>query len=183
MKRMNKSRQLFSNSILTGCFLSLLAAWGVAHGETTECTPITYLPYTVPAQGVYCLTGNLSTNQTGGAAITINKNNVTIDLNGYKIGGLGAGDASGAIGINSTDKINITIRNGIVRGFFTGIQLTGEGHVIEDVRAEQNLAIGIRAFGNNHVIRRNLVLATGGHSVHTFANGLEVQRQRQCHHG
>ena len=40
--------------------------------ETINCTPITSLPATITAQGIYCLTGNLTTSQTSGNAITIN---------------------------------------------------------------------------------------------------------------
>ena len=54
-------------------------------------TAITSPPYVIATQGVYCLTGNLSTSITTGSAIEIQANNVTLDLNGFKLGELVAG--------------------------------------------------------------------------------------------
>ena len=59
--------------------------------ETIDCTAITSPPYVIATQGVYCLTGNLSTSITTGSAIEIQANNVTLDLNGFKLGELVAG--------------------------------------------------------------------------------------------
>src|SRR5690606_9034000 len=52
------------------------------------------LPATISQQGVWCLRKNLSTNISTGHAITIAANNVTIDCNDFKIGGLAAGNGS-----------------------------------------------------------------------------------------
>ena len=86
--------------------------------ETLDCTAITTLPYTVNISGVYCLTGNLSTSMTVGNAITIAANNVTIDLNGWHLGGRTSGLGTQAFGIYAHQQNNITIKNGTVRGFF-----------------------------------------------------------------
>ncbi len=55
------------------------------------------VPATITTQGTWCLRKNLATNITTGNAITIATNNVTIDCNDFKIGGLAAGSASRAI--------------------------------------------------------------------------------------
>jgi parallel beta-helix repeat protein len=108
---------------------------------------------------------------TTGNAITINTSNIVLDLNGYKIGGLGAGTATQANGIYAYQQQNITIKNGTVRGFLYGIKLddvspytTSQGHVIEDIRADQNTYSGIWIAGNGNIIRNNLIIATGGAS-------------------
>jgi hypothetical protein len=152
-------------------FVCLGLAFGtaVAEAETFQCTQVSSLPWTITTQGLHCFKWDLATSQASGAAITIAANNVTLDLNGYKLGGLAAGPASTAIGIRAVDRQNVTIRNGTVRGFAFGIELasTGgpalsQGHVVEDVLADQNLIAGIRAQGRGVVVRRNRVVATGG---------------------
>jgi len=87
---------------------------------------------------------------TTGNAITINVNNVVIDLNSRKLGRGSAGAGTLATGIYAYQRKNITIKNGTVRGFYRGIRCmnespftTSQGHVVEDVRADMNTYIGI----------------------------------------
>ena len=49
-------------------------------------TPITQLPYTISDSGVYYFTKNM---YAGGGGITINVNNVIIDMKGYSMTGFG----------------------------------------------------------------------------------------------
>ena len=58
--------------ILGVLILGLTLGAAPAGAETTICTVISSLPYTISAQGSYCLDRNLSTAMTTGAAITIN---------------------------------------------------------------------------------------------------------------
>ncbi|MCG6862910.1 MAG: hypothetical protein LJE70_16765 [Chromatiaceae bacterium] len=70
---------------------------------------------------------------------------------------------------------NITIRNGNVRGFRSGVELLGgQGHLVEDVRAERNTTIGINVSGDGSIVRRNQVVDTGGSTVTTSALGIQV---------
>ena len=112
-------------------FLSVLLAVALgpaaSRAETVNCAPITTLPTIIAAQGIYCFTGHLSTAITSGNAIDIQTNNVILDLNGFKLGGLAAGAGTTAIGIHALDRQNITIKNGTVRGFLRGIQLEASG--------------------------------------------------------
>jgi len=150
--------------------LLVLLAWVLgavpAQAETVNCTPVTALPAVITVQGVYCFTGDLTTAMTSGAAITINTNNVVLDLNGFKLGGLAAGPGTSAFGIRADDRQNITIKNGTIRGFFQGILLdsggASQGHVVEDIRADQNTAVGIQVHGSGIIVRNNQVVATGG---------------------
>lgn len=159
---------------------ALLLTFGVAQhvrGETTDCTPIQSLPTTISAQGIYCFVDDLTTNATTGNAIEITTSNVTIDMNGWKLGGLAAGLGTTARGIASNGPNNITIRNGNVRGYLIGVELLGgQGHVIEDVRAERNRQIGLKSSGNGVLIRRNQVVDTGGSTAAADASiwGMEV---------
>jgi len=148
--------------------LLLACASGDSVTETLECTPIATLPAVITQPGIYCLTDNLNTAVLSGNAIWIQTNNVTIDLNGWKLGRLAAGTNTNTYGIYALDRKNITIRNGTVRGFFEGIYLAGangQGNLIEDVRAEQNTFTDIHTDGRGDVIRRNQVVDTGGSTI------------------
>lgn len=145
--------------------LALMLSVTPAKAETTLCTPVTSLPSVISAPGVYCLTADMSTNITTGNAILVDANNVTLDCNGYKIGGLAGGPASLAFGIRSTARSNITVRNCNVRGFRAGIAIGGSvesvGNVVEDNRLDGNQRFGIVVDGSAGVVRRNIVVDTG----------------------
>jgi parallel beta-helix repeat protein len=140
-----------------------------ARAETVACTAITTLPAVITVQGIHCFTGNLATTMTSGNAIEIQTNNVVLDLNGFKLGGLAAGLGTNANGIYALDRQNITIKNGTIRGFYRGIFLqdagASQGHVVEDLRADQNTFTGIEVQGSGNIIRNNQVVATGGSTV------------------
>ena len=126
------------------------------------------VPATIATQGTWCLRHDLSTAMASGNAITINTNNVTIDCNDFKIGGLAAGEASSARGIGATGRLNATIRNCSLRGFLFGIELAGTdggGHLVEDNRLDQNLLAGISIQGDGNLVQRNRILDTGGWAV------------------
>ena len=134
--------------------------------ETVNCTAIASLPAVITVQGVYCFTGDLSTAITSGNAIDIQTNNVVLDLNGFKLGGLAAGLGTTAHGIHALNRQNLTIKNGTIRGFLRGINLddsgAAQGYVVEDIRADQNTETGIVVNGAGTIVRNNQVVATGG---------------------
>jgi len=163
---MKTSRYVLSQ-LLFALFLFVLFSSSV-QAETMNCTVITSLPYSINAQGIYCLASDLSTGMTSGNAIEIATNNVVIDLNGHKLGGLAAGLGTHAAGIYAYQRQNITIKNGTVRGFYRGIWLdddlpytTSQGHIVEDIRADQNTFVGLTVEGRANTIRNNIVVDTG----------------------
>jgi hypothetical protein len=106
---------------------------------------------------------------TSGNAIDIQANNVTIDCNDFKLGGLAAGSGTFAWGIHANDRANATVRHCNVRGFNFGLFFqnasASKGHVIEDNRFEGNTFVAIQLEGDASVIRRNRLLNTGGSTV------------------
>ncbi len=150
-----------------------------AFPAASTCTAITYVPYVISVEGVYCFTGHLETSMTSGTAITINADNVTINMNGWKLDGLGAGDGTQTFGIYAYLRKNITIRNGTIRGFEYGIVLndswpytTSQGHLIEDIRADMNTKTGFLIRGSGNTVRHNQIIATGGSTVDTYVYGI-----------
>src|SRR5690606_2079945 len=121
------------------------------------------LPAVITRQGEWCLRKDLNTAITSGNAITISANNVTVDCNNFKVGGLAGGDNSTALGILATDRQNAIVRRCNVRGFSFGIAIRGgAGHLVEDNRLDNNLFMGIEVSGDNGLIRNNRVFDTGG---------------------
>ena len=60
---------------------------------------ITSLPAVISSQGTWCMKQDLATAVTSGFVITVATNNVTIDCNNFKLGGLAAGAGTQASGI------------------------------------------------------------------------------------
>ena len=151
-----------------------------AHGETfhTCTTIIASLPTVITAQGVYCLNHDLATAITSGNAIDIQTNNVTVDCNDFKIGGLAAGAGTATYGIYANNRANETVRRCNIRGFYFGIEFTGAssfGHLVEDSRFDGNTYMGMLVAGNSSVVRRNRVFDSGKSSTTNSAFGIYTQ--------
>jgi hypothetical protein len=128
----------------------------VAGGGPPVGTKITSLPYTINGPGFYFLAGNLSYTNTTGVAITINHNDVTLDLMGFILVGTGAN--SSATGIYMSSRYNVEVRNGTVAGFFYGVHedsANGHNHRIINIRATFN-TYGLVLAGADHLIKNCL---------------------------
>jgi len=141
------------------------------------CIAITFVPFEIIEEGVYCFTGNLET--TNESAITISADNVTINLNGWTLDGSSSGNTTESYGIFAYQRKNITIRNGTIRGYLSGILLsdespytTSQGHLIEDIRSDKNTMRGIVVAGRDYIVRRNHIIDTGGSSEVGFIVGI-----------
>jgi len=111
------------------------------------------LPLTINVPGSYYLVEDANSPPT---AITVNADNVTIDLMGYSL--IGPGKTSGTnYGIFMSGRKNVEIRNGTIRRFSTyGIyenNSSGNGHRVIDVRVFSNGDSGIWLEGSSHLIR------------------------------
>jgi len=127
------------------------------------------LPAIISSQGTWCLRDDQATAVTMGYAILVKANNVTIDCNHFKIGGLGGGAATSATGILATGWSNVTVRHCNIRGFFSGVHLNAAngGHLVEDNSFDGNTMFGLQVSGPGATVRRNQVTDTGGSSVLT----------------
>jgi hypothetical protein len=166
---------------LKGLFLLVLLVTGARQVSAAEsydnCAGfIDTLPATISTQGVWCLRHDLATAITSGDAITIDANNVTLDCNGYKVGGLAGGPGTWARGVYVPfPRVNATVRNCNVRGFWLGLFLFGDRHLVERNRLDANTFVGISSHGNGIVIRANAVNDTGGMPDERDATAIEAQ--------
>jgi hypothetical protein len=146
--------------------LTLVPTAAHAAQSYDNCTGfITSIPAVITTQGTWCMDRDLSTALVYGNAILVQTNNVTIDCNHFKLGGLAAGAGTYGTGVRATGRNNITVRNCTIRGFEYGISLQGgsnSGHVVEDNRLDGNTYMGAIVYGDGSVIRRNLAVDTGG---------------------
>ncbi len=99
------------------------------------------IPMTIPESGSFYLMGDIQVTDSAMSAITIDSDDVTIDLNGFSIKGPGTGTGNGIQIING-QHYNIEIKNGTVRDF--GGNGIYSGYCCEN--AER--VIGVRTIGN-----------------------------------
>jgi len=135
------------------------------------------LPAVISSQGMWCLRHDLNFAAGSGEAIRVLANNVTIDCNGFKVGGLSAGAGTAAVGVAAVERHNVTVRNCNVRGFYRGVFLSGmagSGHLVEDNRMDGNTYNAIRVDGDGSMVRRNVATATGGSTQTANAVAISV---------
>ncbi len=147
-------------------------------------TIIDKIPYTISKPGNYKLERSLHSDRNG---IEINASNVTIDLNYNAISGPTDGGNIG-FGIFSFGQSNITIKNGLIRGFQYGIYLSGfsdfaktssmlEGrnHLVEGMNIRFSTFRGIRVEGENSVINNNMISDIGGDTTNDNAYSMGIE--------
>ena len=158
---------------LRSAALVFLLAFASVRAETTLCTVITALPHAITAPGIYCLKASLA---SAGAGITIDADDVVLDLNGHAISG-----PANATGVASVDRSRITVKNGIVRGFNVGVALKSagksEGNVVEQLHVDTRF-LGIEADGTGFVVRDNVLVGTGTAQANFPASGSRRDRIR-----
>ena len=98
--------------VLCGLF-SLLAA-AAAPGQTV----ISSLPHTIKAPGTYVLTANLAYSGKS-KAITVKASDVIIDLQGFTLSC--QDNISPTIAVYVDNFSNVTVQNGVITGFRTGV--------------------------------------------------------------
>lgn len=118
---------------------------GPTDGVLEPGTPIASLPFTITAPGYYYLTRNL-TGSSGEDGIEINVSNVTLDLKGFSLQGVG-GSLNG-VNVNTT-AANVTIRNGTIAywggsGVLFSWPTLSLGSEASDLQVSGNGAYGIR---------------------------------------
>ena len=119
------------------------------------------LPLTITESNSYYLVEDINFTSTANHAITIECNDVTIDLMGYTLKGP---DSGTKCGIYMNGRTNVEVRNGTVRDFYYGIHedsTAGNQHRIINVRAVSNTQGGIWLNGSANLIKDCTVRENG----------------------
>lgn len=138
-----------------------------ARAASERYVAITSVPYTITTPGCYRLIANLTASAAYGGGITINCDNVVVDLDGFTIvNGLQPSYAGPTAAVMASNRSNITVRNGTVRGFYEGVHLGAAnqslyGLVVEDMTVIGCWKAGVNVEGANAgIVRRCTVVAT-----------------------
>ncbi len=148
--------------------IAVAARCGSAFAETLNGTVITSLPAVISTSGLYILQQDFSLPVSSGAAIVVAADNVTIDMNGHFITNTAAAP-NRSIAILAKDRDNVTVRNGKVANFFSGVFINSTnnetgGHIVENMEIVLPYGIGIQLSGKGVVAKRNRILGAGGPS-------------------
>jgi len=112
------------------------------------------LPLTITEPNSYYLVEDVNFTSTATHAITINCNDVTIDLMGYTLKGPDSGTKSG---IYISGRSNVEVRNGTVRDFgqdgICEISTAAKEYRVISVRAISNSDDGIYLAGYGHLVK------------------------------
>jgi nitrous oxidase accessory protein NosD len=150
----------------------LSSGWSRPAAADTAATckgTIASVPTVITEQGTWCLTADVGTAIASGAAITVQTNNVTIDCNGYKIGGLAAGPSTETSGVLVNGYLNTVVRNCTLRGFRFGLAMVGGGgRLVERNRIEGSTLVGMFVQGDGSLLRDNQVIDTGPSTGHAW---------------
>jgi hypothetical protein len=158
-----------------------LAALSTAANTYAACTAITSLPRTLTSAGTYCLTGNLSASITGtNSAITINVDNVVLDLAGYQITNTAVGQGKG---IYAKGRNNIIIKNGKMNNFDKGIEFASDAPaiinkniLIDGITVVHRSAGGIpiKVDGFSAIIRNCQIFGFGVIGIQGMGSGIHI---------
>ena len=135
-------------------------------------TPISVLPYTINAGGSYYLADNLA-GLAGQNGVTINANDVTLDLNGFSLTGT-AGSING-IAVSSSCR-NLSIYNGGVSAWgASGISASNAtASRFENVHLLNNALEGI-TLGSNSFAFRCFAYNNGGSGLRVVGSGSRIE--------
>lgn len=143
----------------------LLAAPAIV---AAQCTPIQKLPAHVSAPGCHVLQTSAVLSLGSGVAITIDADDVVLDLGGHSIRNDAPLDNT-AFGITAYRRNNVVVRNGSLRGFQTAVALGLDapdgsfgGYVVEGLHLQDSRLFGLDLRGMSLTARGNRISRTGG---------------------
>lgn len=136
-----------------------------------KCSPVNDPSVPITAPGNWCLNANVV-----GRGVVIDADDVVLDLRGFSIIDDGTAtqpaESSGRVaGVLAQNHDNITVRNGIIRGFDLGVQLgfpagVRRGLVVEDLLVLDSKSVGISALVyESAIIRNNTVAGVAGNTA------------------
>jgi len=109
-------------------------------GQIEPRNAIEKLPFKISASGSYYLTTNLVV-PTGLNGITVDANNVTLDLGGFSISGADSSNAGVSVVPGRSD---ISIRNGTIVSAGAGVEATSATHLrVDSLRVSKCVDVGI----------------------------------------
>jgi hypothetical protein len=173
--------QTQSKRIRVPAWTAVLLLSCAAGNTAAETTTIDRVPYRISSSGSYDFAGDLRFEQLRGPAISVEANDVEIDLNGFTLSGT-VNTNTLAIGIQGNHCSQVTIKNGRISGFYFGIDLRApadnstHGNVISDLILSHSQYFGMRIVGRDSKVQRCTVIDTGGSTrpAHTIPHAVRL---------
>jgi parallel beta-helix repeat protein len=123
------------------------------------------LPLVITEPNSYYLAEDVNFTNTTSNAITIECNDVTIDLMGYSLTGP---NSTNYDGIYMNGRTNVEVRNGTVRDFYNGIyEQSGRAHRIINTRVVSNNNYGIYVSGYGYLVKDCTATENGNHGIYS----------------
>ncbi len=159
-------------------FLVLLALLLALPASAAVPRAISRLPYKITKPGRYVVTKPMVyTSITPLAAITIEADNVSLDLGGWTMeSSHSVSNGSETTAVFASGRQNIKIFNGTIRSFFRAIFLEGTAggnHLVEDILADDCTFLGIQVKGDSSIVQNCRVTNVDG-SFTTERYGIHV---------
>jgi hypothetical protein len=153
--------------------MALMLTVVASEAAAQDCKKISALPVTITVEGNYCVTKDLSTSissATEVAAIEIRADNVVLDLGGFAVSYNSPDNTSVVRAIRTFGvRRSVTVRNGTIKGFIGAVYLIGDnvgldnaGNVVENLRVQDCIALGIAVYGKGNIVRDNHIVNTVG---------------------
>ncbi len=131
--------------------------------------------YIIGQSGSYYFTGDITVADLNKNGITVEANDVTIDLSGYSLIGPGKAVGTSGDGIYMYGRSNIDIRNGTIKDFASNGIYAGpnilenhKGHQVIYIRAISNGVNGIYLSGRGQLIQNCTVAFNGDDGISAF---------------
>ncbi len=157
----------------------LVAGTGIAHAAgPKKLKQRGTFPLVISATGSYVLTSNITVPDVNTTAISVQADNVTIDLNGFSIQGpvvctgapvTSCSPTGSGIGVDANGRSGVTLRDGLIQGMGSNGASLGAGYRFENVTATNNGGSGLVAGGGNGT-------AIGCIAKSNRASGLDMAR-------
>ncbi len=146
-----------------------------------QCVELSQIPAHITKAGCYALKTDISVSDPHTDTITIEADDVEIDLNGHKvINSGGAGTSSSGIYANSVR--NLSIKNGQISGYLYAIRIDGgsngrssENINVSGITASNNYFRGLSIEAINATVEKNRVDNTGGTVVFPDAFAIAIE--------
>ncbi|HZM86926.1 MAG TPA: hypothetical protein VFF31_10410 [Blastocatellia bacterium] len=160
--------------------IALMLTAFASEASAQDCKKIHSLPYIINVAGHYCVSEDLSTSisSTTGAAIEIRADNVLLDLGGFTLTYIPPDPTAVLRGIRTVGvRRSVTVRNGTIKGFilagvYLGSEVDNAGNLVEDLRVQDCVGLGIGVWGKGNIVRDNHVVNTVGNAFFSGASAI-----------
>jgi Calx-beta domain/FG-GAP-like repeat len=140
-------------------------------GAADAYTPIVTVPYVAAKPGRYRLARSLPSAASSGAAITVDADDVLVDLERQSLWN-SAGAGTLACGVYARNRRRLTVQGGVLQGFLVGVFLAADepyaqpqGSIVRGVRALGSSYAGVWIEGRGNVLSGVEARHTGGATV------------------